>query len=66
MIMIMILISKLIFFHLRLTVDNLIMHLKFSEHSDMKINKYAPLKSHISASNHSKNDIRAIFSLLLV
>ena len=35
-----------------------------SEHSEVKINRYRPLKSHKSASNHSKNDIGAIFSLL--
>ena len=43
--MIMILISKFLFFHLRLTVDNIIMYLIISEHSDVKINKCGPLKS---------------------
>ena len=44
--MIMILISKFLFFHLRLTVDTLIMYLKsFQSILMSKINKYGPLKS---------------------
>ena len=37
-----------------------------SEHSDVILTKYSPLKSHISSLNHSKNDIWGLYLFIII